>query len=204
MKFSGLLLVFSLFGSTGKIVTFDRDIVGRTPPGWTVAKTCRWEIVSDRFAVTPPYVFAQVSAQPADGHTSLAIFDGMSLRDGDISVRVKPISGRKDQGGGLVWRYRDDNNYYAVRADALANTVVAYKVENGRRIPLGAAIRHDIPANSWSILKISARRNRFEVYLDHRRVLRAQDATFTRPGRTGLMTNAGALTYFDDFRVNPR
>jgi hypothetical protein len=147
---------------------------------------------------------AQVSSDPTGDRFPLAILDNMSLRDGDVSVRIKPVAGREDQAGGLVWRYRDANNYYLARANALEENVALYKVENGRRIPLGPGVRHDIPSNGWSILKVSVRGNRFQVYLDHRRILQGWDNTFATAGKVGLWTVADSVTYFDDFRVYPK
>jgi hypothetical protein len=134
----------------------------------------------------------------------MAIFDGANLRDADVSVRIKPVSGHGGQAGGLVWRYRDANNYYLARANALENDVAVYKVENGHRTPLMAGVKHLIAANAWCILKVSARGNKFQVFLDHRRILEGQDATFTGPGKVGLWTLADSVTYFDDFRVYPK
>ncbi len=163
----------------------------------------RWEILRDRSAPTQPYVLGQVSSDPTRGRLPLAIYDGADLRDLDLSVRLKPVAGREDQGGGLVWRYRDENNYYLVRANALANTVSVFKVENGRRIAI-AGVRHDIPMNGWTILKVSARGARFQIYLDHRRIAEGADRTFTGAGKVGLCTVADSVMYFDDFRVYPK
>lgn len=209
MKALTWLFSFGLMASTGKVFTFDNAPLGKTPPGWTVAMTNRgtaprWEILKDLTAPTQPYVLAQVSADPKDDRFPLAILNNLSLRDGDVSVRIKLVSGRADKGGGLVWRYRDENNYYLARTSALANVVAVFKIENGRRIPILAGVKHEIPANAWSILKVSARGNRFQVYLDHRRILQGQDNTFGAAGRVGLWTVADSVTYFDDFRVYPK
>ena len=67
-----------------------------------------------------------------------------------------------------------------------------------------AGVHHEFPANEWSILKVTVRGNRFQVYMDHRRVLQVTDSTFTGPGKVGLWTVADSVTYFDDFRVNPK
>lgn len=202
------LVGITLFASTGKVITFDSLPVGKTPPGWTFAMTSgrtppRWEVVPDHTAPTQPYVLAQVSKDPTDDRFPLAILDGVTLRDGDVSVRLKPVSGREDQGGGLVWRYRDPNNYYLARANAMNKTVTVFRVQDGRRTAL-PSVKHDFEANAWSILKVSARGNRFQVYVDHRRVLEGRDAAFTGPGQVGLCTVADSVMYFDDFRVYPR
>src|ERR1017187_2395205 len=67
-----------------------------------------------------------------------------------------------------------------------------------------AAVHHEIPTNAWSILKVSARGNRFQVYVDHRRIMQGWDNTFLTGGKVGLWTVADPVPYFDDFRINPR
>ncbi|MGA2770789.1 MAG: hypothetical protein ABSG26_08240 [Bryobacteraceae bacterium] len=209
MKTISWLVSVGLIASAGRVINFDNAPLGMTPPGWTVAMTNRggaprWEIRKDGSAPTQPNVLAQVSDDPTGDRFPLAILDNMSLRDGDVSVRIKPVAGREDQGGGLVWRYRDANNYYLARANALEENVALYKVENGRRIPLAPGVKHEIPSNGWSILKVSVRGNRFQVYLDHRRILQGWDNTFAAAGQVGLWTVADSVTYFDDFRVYPK
>lgn len=209
MRHIALLIGVSLFASTGKVITFDTFAVGSTPPGWTVAETSgrtppKWEVLRDTSAPTQPYVLAQVSKGGADDRFPLAILEGVSLRDGDVSVRLKPVSGRDDQGGGLVWRYRDPNNYYLVRANAMNKTVTVFRVQNGHRTALLPIVKHDIPQGEWSILKVSAKGSRFQVYVDHRRVIEGRDSTFTNAGKVGLCTVADSVMYFDDFRVYPR
>ena len=207
-KLLGLGVAISLFAATSTVVNFDTAPLGQVPPGWSVNMTNhggapRWEIRKDQSAPTQPYVLAQVSNDPTGNRSPLAIFDDSTLRDGDLSVRIKPVAGRELQGG-LVWRYRDENNYYLARANAIDKTVAVYKVQNGQRTLLMPGAKRDIPSNDWSTLKVSARGNRFQIYVDHRRILQGWDSTFTHPGKVGLWTGADAVTYFDDFRVHPK
>ena len=76
-------------------------------------------------------MLAHVSNAGGD-HCPLAIYNALKLRDADISVRIKPISGREDQAGGVVFRYRDPKNYYLARENALTQNVAIFKVENGQ------------------------------------------------------------------------
>jgi hypothetical protein len=209
MKTATWLFAFSLLAPSGKVVNFDSCKIGQAPPGWTVenagtGRTPGWEVRKDQTAPTQPYVLAEVSANSQSSASPLAILNDLSARDADVSVRIKPISGRQGLAGGVVWRYRDENNYYVARANALENTVSVFKVENGRKIPILSGVRHPIPANSWSILKVSVRGSRFQVFVDHRRVLEGRDNTFSKAGRVGLWTLGDSTVYFDDFRVYPK
>jgi hypothetical protein len=209
MKLLVGLLALGLSANALRVVNFDNAALGKTPPGWTVAMTNhgsapRWEIHLDRSAPTQPYVLAQLSPDPARDRCPLAIWDGASMRDGEISVRIKPVAGKEVQAGGIVWRYRDENNYYLARGNAIDQNVQVFRVENGKRVPLMAGVRHEFPVNEWSIMKVTVRGNKFQVYMDHRRVLQVQDSTFTGAGKVGLWTVGDSVTYFDDFRVSPK
>src|SRR5579872_3790963 len=182
MKALTWLATFSLLAPAGRVFNFDSCTIGQAPPGWTVANVGKgpgWEIRKDRTAPTQPYVLAEVSADPSETRPPLAILNDVTARDADVSVRIKPISGPVGLAGGVVWRYRDENNYYLARANSFDNTVSVFKVQNGRKIPIREGVKHPIPANSWSILKVSVRGPRFQVFVDHRRVLEGQDRTFS-------------------------
>ena len=209
MKPVALALVFGLIAAPGKIINFDSDAIGQIPPGWTAVgvdggAAAGWEVRRDRSAATQPYVLACVPANPAADQPALAIFNSVNTRDGDVSVRVKPMTGSRARSGGVVFRYRDANNYYVAQADATAQNITLFKIQNGRRIQMGQAARHALPANDWRILKVSARGNHIQVYLDHRRILDAFDSDRTVSGKVGLLSGGDSVTYFDDFRVYPK
>jgi hypothetical protein len=196
-------------------IRFDSVRPGSIPADWTVAMTHtgaapKWEVRSDSSAPSKPNVLAQVSADRSDGRFPLAILNRVDYRDGEVSVKFKTVAGKTDQAAGLVWRYRDPNNYYLVRANAIENNIVMYKVENGNRISLAPkgkppktyGVRHRIPPRTWNILRVSFKKSRFEVYFDHRKVFEVEDSTFTQPGKLGLWTKADSVTYFDDFQFS--
>src|SRR5262249_10793909 len=114
-----------------------------------------------------------------------------------------------DQGAGLVWRYKDPNNYYIVRANALENNVVLYKVQNGERVsllPKGAVsnaygVKHPVPKQTWASLRVDFSGNLFAVSLNGEKLFEVEDSTFANAGKTGLWTKADSVIYFDDFRV---
>ena len=195
------------------IYNFDHVTPGLPPPGWTFLSNqgseSRWEIVKDTTAPSPPYVFAPAAPTPNKYSFPVAILDKPVFQNGEISVRMKPVAGKEDQSGGLVWRYRDPNDYYVVRACALENNVALYRVQDGQWQALrpkgaysnGWSVKHNVPANSWSILKVVFKGPVFNVYFNHRRIFQVEDKSFQGAGKVGLWTKADSVTYFDDFRV---
>jgi hypothetical protein len=118
------------------------------------------------------------------------------------------VSGTVDQAAGIVWRYKDKDNYYIVRANARENNVVLYKVENGRRtdLPLKGEGRtygkkETVPSGQWSTLRILVRGNLFEVYHNGKKLYEVEDDTFKDAGKVGLWTKADSVTYFDDLTI---
>jgi hypothetical protein len=198
-----------------EVIRFDTAALGALPPGWTVAMTHsggppRWQIVQDPTAPSAPLVLAQTSQDRTAGRFPMAIWNGVSVRNGEVSVAFKTISGEVDQAAGIVWRYQDANNYYIVRVNALENNVVLYKVEKGVRssiAPKGTpsrsyGVKHEIPRNRWSNLRIDFRDSQFTVYLDDERMFETADQTFVNTGKAGLWTKADSVTYFDNFSVS--
>ena len=119
------------------------------------------------------------------------------------------MSGPVDQAAGLVWRYRDEDNYYIARANALEGNV-GYKVENGERtdLPLAGQGRTygmdaEVPLNEWSTLGLRMTGDRFTVSLNGNDLFEVEDQTFTEPGRVGLWTKADSVTAFDDLTITP-
>lgn len=169
----------------------------------------KWEVRGDESAPTKPNVLAQVSNDATAGRFPLAIWDRAIFKDGAVSVKFKAISGSVDQGAGLVWRYRDPDNYYIVRANALEDNVVLYKVENGVRLslaPKGSAsktygVKHKVPKQMWSTLSVSFHGSLFTVSFDGKELFEVEDSTFSGVGKTGLWTKADSVIYFDDFQI---
>jgi hypothetical protein len=214
MQQLALALLLAPIPGLADVVDFENMNAGSAPTGWTVAKTNggdapRWEIATDPSSPAGEKVLAQLSEDRTSGRFPLAIHEGAEMTNGDISVRFKPISGSVDRAAGLVWRYRDANNYYIVRANALEDNVVLYKVENGRRSPLGPigrsedyGVKHTVDAERWSTLTVAFAGSRFAVSFDGEKLFEVDDSTFTGPGRVGLWTKADSVTYFDGFEID--
>lgn len=188
----------------GKLYNFDADQEGKMPQGWSAVVTGRgpnsqWQIQIMSDAPSSPHVFVQVSHPDVSYHFNVAVDDKSDYDDVELSVWLKALKGRIDQGGGLVWRYKDADNYYIARANPLENNFRVYKVVKGTRIQLQSA-RMPLQVGRWYIMKIENEGNHLECYLDGKKYLDVKDDTF-QSGKIGLWTKADAVTAFDNLRA---
>ena len=211
------LLILATSAAVGyaasRTVDFNGDVVGQPPKGFVFGLTAKvgapgaWVVQTEG----ANQYLAQTGADATRSRFPVAVASDVSAADVDVSVRFRPISGRIDQAGGLVWRYQNEDNYYLVRANALEDNVVLYKVEGGRRtdLPVKGAGRTygkaaDVPAGQWSTLRVVATGPRFEVSLNGVRLYEVEDATFSAAGRIGVWTKADSVTHFDDLTIVTR
>jgi hypothetical protein len=199
-------MMTNALAQTGKRVwSFDQDPVARMPSGFTSAltgqgKIGQWAVMKDDSAPSTPNVLAQTSADPMDYRFPLAIADDTSYKDLALSVKFKTISGKVDQGAGLVFRLKDKDNYYVVRANADEDNYRLYHVVNGRRVQFAGA-NFKVTSNAWHEIKVEARGNEFKCFYDGQLKITAKDETFKDAGKIGLWTKADSVIHFDDFTV---
>src|SRR3954454_2107701 len=209
-----LIAVLPISAARLETVRFNHSVPGKLPADWAVAMTHAgappdWRIVPDESAPSPPNVLAQLSRDRTAGRFPLAIWGKALVQDGEISIAFKTVDGSIDQAAGIVWRYQDPNNYYIVRANALENNVVFYKVENDVRTSIAPkglpsrsyGVKHLVPSGRWNNLRVTFTGATFTVFFNQERLFEAQDTTFQKPGKIGLWTKADSVTYFDDFAV---
>jgi 3-keto-disaccharide hydrolase len=198
-----------VIGATRK-VDFSDDAVGQAPKGFEFGHTAKagapgkWVVQAEG---TEKYL-AQVDPDSTRSRFPVAVVADVSAADVDLSTRFKPVSGRVDRAAGLVWRFLNEDNYYIVRANALENNVVLYKVEKGKRTDLpvkgegrtyGKAAQ--VPSGQWSTLHVVATGPRFEVFFNGTKLYEVEDTTFTQPGKVGVWTKADSVTQFDDLTI---
>ncbi len=172
---------------------FESDTPGATATGVTT-EVGQWKVVRDG----GNHVLAQ-EAESERRTYNLALVNDTSYQNLDLSVRVKANTGEVDQGGGMVWRARDKDNYYVARYNPLEDNFRLYKVEGGRRTQLDHA---DAPGDrQWHTLRITMNGREILGYLDGERVLVAEDSTFPDAGQIGLWSKADACSFFDDLTV---
>jgi hypothetical protein len=113
-----------------------------------------------------------------------------------MEVKFKPIAGECDQGGGLVFRYQDPNNYYILRANALDDFTL-FKCVHNQRWPVK---RYYVRSDDWQTIMVECRGPFLSGYWNSRLLIEARDETFGA-GRVGLWTISDSVSYFDDLIV---
>jgi len=195
-------------------IDFEEMDVGLHPTGFSTALTgkgspANWVIEAHDAATGVSKVLTQRSNEEINYRFPVCIYEGFVGKNVALTVRFKPISGQIDQAAGLVWRYQDANNYYVVRANALEDNVVLYKLEDGRRSdlkptgswPFAYGKSAPVPRDQWSMLRVVVIGAKFAVYLNEQHLLDVEDETFPDGGRVGLWTKADSITSFDDFTI---
>ena len=185
-------------------VSFESTRIGATPDGWTATLTGKgdpkWTVESDETAPSK----LKVLKQSGRATYPLLLKNDTNIEDGFIEVKFKAIAGSQDRAAGVVWRAKDANNYYVVRANALEDNFVLYKTVNGVRSALdivgrkgGYGVEVAVPANTWHSLRVDFKANCFRASFNDNRLFEVEDSTFADAGMVGLWTKADSVTLFD-------
>ena len=187
-------------------VNFDNAQAGQLPPHWAGTQTgkgeAKWSVEKDDSAPSAPNVLKQ----SGEATYPVCIKEDTQLQDGFVEVKFKPLSGKEDQAGGVIWRVKDKDNYYVCRPNALEDNVVLYKTVAGKRSALdivgrqgGYGVKEKVAPAQWHTLRVEFQGSRFKVIFDGKHLFSAEDNTFTESGKIGVWTKADSVTLFDDF-----
>jgi len=161
-----------------------------------------WQVKTDPAAISAPQVLAITRIQNNSGDVfNLCWTQQVPFQDGSIEVNVRADSGKEDQGGGLIWRAQDADNYYVARYNPLENNLRLYFVKGGWRAQLATANVSGIKSDEWFRLKIVHQGEQMTVYLNGKQYLQATDSHFLKAGGIGFWSKADAASSFDDLVV---
>jgi len=177
---------------------FDAARPDTLPEDWTCGVTGKgaptWKVEPDTSAPSQPNILKQSGS----GTFPWCVKQSVRIADGFVEVKFKPLAGREDQAGGVLWRFKDANNYYIARANALENNVSLYYVEEGRRITI-KYVDAPVPARQWHTLRVEFSGKAISVVFDGRQYIRVDDDRIAGEGAVGVWTKADSVTAFDDF-----
>ena len=181
----------------GKTVTwtFDNDTPG------TIARGFKNEAGEWKVATTDDgKVLAQLAESPNSAF-NVALVDGTNAKDVDLSVKIKAIAGKNDQGGGVVWRAKDGKNYYIARFNHKEDNFRVYKVVDGTRSQpfQNADVKHH---DGWATVRVTMKGDHIECYIDGKKYLDVTDSTFTEAGKIGLWSKSDARSQFKELTLS--
>ena len=184
--------------AAAETVNFDDMKVGTVPPSWTATQTgsgtAKWSVEKDNSAPSKPNVLKQ----SGQGTFPVCFKNDTNIKDGFVEVKFKPIAGKEDQAGGVIWRLQDANNYYIARANALENNVTIYHTIKGKRTEKKRT-NVKVSSGTWHTLRVDFNGDHFTVTFDGKKALEWEDDTFKDAGKVGVWTKADSVTEFDDF-----
>jgi Galactocerebrosidase, C-terminal lectin domain len=173
---------------------FSTELTGKGKPG-------QWSVNQDPSA-PGGRVLAQTSADTVDYRFPLAVYQGVTLANLNVTVRFKAVSGKVDRAGGIAVRLLDNNNYYVLRANALEDNVNLYRVVKGVRREIHG-VSNRVSAGEWHTLGLSAEGGRLTASFDGKQLFTIQDNTFSGAGKVALWTKADSVTQFADLAIRP-
>jgi hypothetical protein len=177
---------------------FDQARPGSLPEVWEAGVTGkgnpRWVVGTDTNAPSAPQVLQQLGS----GTFPWCVKKDVSMADGFVEVKFKALRGKEDQAGGVVWRWKDGDNYYVARANALENNVSLYYTANGKRNTL-KYVDAPVAGNTWHTLRAEFAGTRIRVILNRKTYIEVDDSRIAGAGAVGVWTKADSVTSFDDF-----
>ena len=198
MKMTLIATVALVCAASADTINFDAAETGTAPPGWTAGKTGsgapKWTVENDDTAPSKPNVLKQ----SGEATYPVCIKDDTKLKDGFVEVKFKPVSGKEDQAGGVIWRCQDADNYYIARANALEDNVTIYRTIKGKRVSF-KNVNRPVKPGVWHTLRVDFEGKKFTVTFDGAKVIEATDDSFADAGKVGVWTKADSVTLFDDF-----
>ncbi len=173
---------------------FDADPVGSLPAA-AESFSGQWAVRAEPDAPSPPNALCQTG----QAEYPAIRLDSKQFTDLTLVMHFKPISGKTDQAGGVIFRVQDKDNYYIFRGNALENNAIFFTYVNAARSQLKAGDAQ-VTSGSWHELRVEVRRNAFRGFVDGKQVIDTTDDRYTSGG-IGLWTKSDSVTCFDDVEV---
>src|SRR5262245_14413213 len=145
---------------------------------------------------------SMVLAQTAETQPwAVAILEDQKYSDLDVTVKFRPISGKEDASGGIIFRAKDGKNYFLVRANGLENNFRLYTMKDGSRSQIASAKVEEPKLGHWHTIRVVAKGPKIQAYLNGKLQIDHEDKSYTE-GYVGLWTKADSVTEFDDLEVS--
>jgi hypothetical protein len=198
MRLLSLLVLGTFVNGVHAVEVTSFDAVSTLPQGWvcgvTGEGTPHWSVEKDASAPSKPNVLRQTGTATY----SWCVNQAKAQTDGSIEAKIYPSSGKEDQAGGVVWRWKDARNYYIARLNSIEDNVILFSMVDGTRHML-KSIDIKVAAKTWHSLKVDFHAAHIAVWFDGKKVLEEDNAEIGGSGSAGVWTKADSNVSFDDF-----
>ena len=224
----GCLLALMMASASQKVFDFSAETVGAEPKSmtpvvgvWMVAQDGDNKVLmvdgshwkqgqpATNIADKARALYGERYAEFLDNVQSFAYYpyavakDIEDFREGEISMRFKPLAGRIDQGAGILFNLKLNGDYLIVRANALENNLVLFQFKKGKRSPVKWIRNTPTATQQWHTLKVRIMGKKVEGFLDEKLLLE-HELPETISGRVGVWSKADSVVYMDDYMVAPK
>lgn len=204
-----LFLAFSLLVQVAAaaqhaiVRTFDEDKIGAPPADFVVAAgrdavPASWKVQREGIGRV---LLHEGRPSPADAF-AVAVYSGAQYQDAEVTVRLKATSGGRT--AGVVWRYQDPLNHYAVYLDLARQQLDLYRVSSGNRIRLESEDDLQLDPDAWHTLRVLQDQGEIRIYLGGIRVMTERDRQPRAPGAIGVASAGDTSVMFDDVRIEEK
>ncbi len=192
--------------SSNKVWNFEKDEVNKNADGFYYDETgdaskSKWQVVQESDKADSNKVLCQSAKISGETPYALAVVDHSRYEDIALDVRIRAGAGKKKPRAGVVWRYRNSENYLVACIDFSGQRVRLYRVVNGNRVMFGCGEKMKVDVQDWYTLRVEHRGDRIKVYLDNEAFIIAKDKHYRKAGKIGLWSQTGSATFFDDLQV---
>jgi hypothetical protein len=192
-----------------RVYSFSQGEVSKLPAGWKAEHTGKgegsvWKVVEDNSAPSGNGAVLAQTAQSPNAFFNLCVAEDSRFKDLELQVAFKAVRGKNDQGGGLVWRYQDHDNYYIARMNPLEDNFRVYRVVAGKRMQLQSRDGLKVQSGEWHTIKVDMEQDHIRCYFDGEKMLDVKDETFKDAGKIGLWSKSDAETHFDHLELRGR
>jgi hypothetical protein len=198
-----------------RTIDFDEGKAGQVPANWELTAThggdkrARWIVEETKgprgdtkvFSLVEPEATGILARVTAINTYNIAWLPDAKAKDVDMTVAIRANDGDVDQGGGLIWRAKDQDNYYIARYNPLERNFRVYYVKDGKRQQLSSTDNLKIGTGEWFTMRVVQRGDTIEGYVNGDKLATVRDATFKDAGAVGLWTKADAKTSFDNLVI---
>lgn len=193
---TSLLLLASLVAAPATL-TFDDGKADQPPAGFAFttgdkAPAAKWVLKKDGKGL----VLAQVEDK-IDKRFACAVVNDSSFKNVRVGTRLKTLSGY--QAAGVVWGWKDANNYFVARTNPEEGNIRADRVVNGVRQKIGGKPVDGLKTGAWHALQVEHRGKSLTLSLGGKKVVEVADAPEPDTGRVGLWAKDDTVAHFDDF-----